>query len=194
MGRLELLILAVGLAMDAMAAAVCKGLSIRQFRAGHALAAGVYFGGFQALMPLCGYWMGRSFRELLLRVDHWISFFLLCGIGLHMICTSFAHKKEGQEATLLPAKVSPFSPRAMLPLAIATSMDALAVGVSLAFLQVSILPASAIIGLVTFLLSAAGVWLGHLCGMKYKAFAERLGGAVLIALGVRILLSHIAGG
>lgn len=195
MGRWELFVLAVGLAMDAMAAAVCLGLSVRRLRVGHALVTGLYFGGAQALMPLCGYLLGHYFRDLILRVDHWIAFFLLTFIGLHMIRESFSTERavEIPPSAVPCTAASPLSPRAMIPLAIATSIDALAVGVTLAFLQVKILPAATVIGLVTFLLSAAGIWVGHLCGTRCRRIAERIGGGVLIALGVRILIEHLRG-
>ena len=165
MGIWELLVLAAGLSMDAFAVSVCKGLSVPELKPKHALITGLYFGGFQALMPLLGYLLGRQFEALITNIDHWIAFVLLTLIG----------KAEELNAS--------FRPSAMLPLAVATSIDALAVGVTLAFLQVNIGSAVALIGVTTFLLSAAGVKIGHVFGLKFKAGAEIAGGVVLILNG-----------
>ncbi len=182
MGLLELFILAVGLSMDAMAVAVCKGLSVQKLKAGHAVMTGLYFGGFQAAMPLLGYLLGKQFRAYILEIDHWIAFVLLVLIGANMIKESFG------EAETVNAS---FSPRAMLPMAVATSIDALAVGVTFAFLKVSIVPAVTFIGVITFALSMLGVWIGHLFGARFKCGAERVGGIVLILMGLKILLEHL---
>lgn len=178
-----LFVIAVGLSMDAFAVSVCKGLSVRTLRPRHALLTGAWFGGFQALMPLLGYLLGVRFQTLIVAVDHWIAFALLALIGGHMIVESFDHSDE----TLSDS----FSPGAMLPLAVATSIDALAVGVTFAFLQVDIVPAVCLIGVTTFALSAVGVQVGHAFGARFQAAAERLGGAVLILMGVKILLEHL---
>lgn len=178
----EVLILAVGLSMDAFAVAVCKGLSSPAAGNRQALAAGVYFGGFQALMPLAGYLLGRQFQSLIANVDHWIAFVLLALIGGSMI----REARGGGET--LDAR---FDLRAMLPLAVAKSIDALAVGVTFAFLRVPILPAVCLIGAVTFILSGAGVRLGGIVGAKCRAGAQLLGGAVLILMGLKILLEHL---
>ncbi len=178
----ELFILAIGLSMDAFAVSVCKGLSVREFRPKHALTVGLYFGGFQALMPLMGYLLGKQFQSLITNIDHWIAFVLLTVIGLNMIKESRSGAEELNGS---------FTPRAMLPLAVATSIDALAVGVTLAFLQVSIIPAVSFIGVITFILSAVGIKIGNVFGAKYKSRAELVGGVVLIIMGLKILLEHL---
>lgn len=178
----ELFVIAVGLSMDAFAVSVCKGLAAGRVRPRHTLTAGVYFGGFQALMPLIGYLLGVQFQTLIAAFDHWIAFILLGLIGGNMI------RESRQEAEALDCD---FSFRAMLPLAVATSIDALAVGVSFAFLRVEILPAVCFIGLVTFILSAAGVKVGSAFGARYKSGAELAGGLVLVGMGVKILLEHL---
>ena len=180
MGLLELFIIAVGLSMDAFAVAVCKGLSVRTLRPRHALITGLYFGGFQALMPLAGYLLGVRFQALITSVDHWIAFVLLVLIGGNMI-------RETEEENLSDS----FSFGTMLPLAVATSIDALAVGVTFAFLKVQIVPAVSFIGVTTFVLSCIGVKVGHVFGVRYKSRAELFGGAVLILMGLKILLEHL---
>ncbi len=179
----ELFITALGLSMDAFAVAVCKGLSVRKAAPRHVVAAGLYFGGFQALMPLLGYFLGVQFKEYIESVDHWIVFVLLGIIGFNMIRES---RSCGEEMN------ASFGPRAMLPLAVATSIDALAVGVTFAILSVEIVPAVAFIGAITFALSCAGVKLGNVFGAKYKSRAELFGGLVLILMGAKILLEHLA--
>lgn len=181
MGILELSILAVGLSMDAFAVAICKGLSVTNVRKKHALIVGLYFGGFQALMPLIGYLLGNSFRALIENIDHWVAFFLLAIIGINMI------RESRGESEKLDAS---FSVKSMLPLAVATSIDALAVGVTFSFLQVQIVPAISFIGIITFILSAVGIKLGNTFGAKYKSKAEFAGGLVLILMGIKILLEH----
>ena len=178
----ELLLIAVGLSMDAFAVSVCKGLSVRRLRLKHALLAGLYFGGFQFLMPVLGWLLGYRFEALITSVDHWIAFVLLGLIGANMVRESFSDAEKMDDD---------FSFRAMLPLAIATSIDALAVGVTFAFLEVRILPAAALIGVTTFLLSALGIRIGHVFGARWKARAERLGGIILILIGLKILLEHL---
>ena len=178
----ELLLIALGLSMDAFAVSVCKGLSVKELRPRHALLVGLYFGGFQALMPLLGWLLGYRFEALIQRWDHWIAFVLLALIGGNMIRESFSDDEELNDD---------FGFRTMLLLAVATSIDALAVGVTFAFLQVKILPAAGTIGLTTFLLSVAGVWIGRFFGARYKAGAERLGGCILILIGLKILLEHL---
>ena len=176
----ELLILAVGLSMDAFAVSVCKGLSVKKLKAKHMLTVGVYFGGFQALMPLLGYILGIQFQSMIQQFDHWIAFVLLVLIGLSMI------KESREEAENLNDS---FSFMTMLPLAVATSIDALAGGVT--FLQVNIVPAISFIGATTFILSAIGIRIGNIFGAKYKSKAELVGGVVLILMGVKILLEHL---
>lgn len=176
----ELLLIGVGLSMDAFAVSICKGLTARQATLGRCLTAGAYFGGFQALMPLLGYLLGTRLEAFIINVDHWIAFLLLGVIGFNMV------REAGKEEEVDPS----FGPGAMLPLAVATSIDALAVGVTFACLRVEILPAIAIIGTTTLLLSGAGVKLGSVFGTRYKAGAELAGGVVLILMGTKILLEH----
>ena len=181
MSLLELLILAVGLSMDAFAVSVCKGLSVRELKPKHILLCGVWFGGFQALMPLIGWALGIRFQSLITNVDHWIAFILLAVIGVNMI-------REAGDTESVDAD---FGPKAMLAMAVATSIDALAVGVTFAFLDVKIVPAVSFIGVVTFLCAGAGVKIGQVFGLRFKAGAERFGGLVLIAIGLKILIEHL---
>ena len=181
MDLIELLMIAVGLSMDAFAVSICKGLSLKQLKPGHALLVGFYFGGFQALMPTFGWVLGFRFERVIVSIDHWIAFFLLTVIGVGMIRES--RKTEELDDDL--------SFRTMVLLAIATSIDALAVGITFAFLKVRILPAAGLIGVTTFLLSAAGVYIGHAFGLKYKAKSELAGGIILIFIGLKILLEHL---
>ena len=183
MGLLELFVIAVGLSMDAFAVSICKGLSVRELKPKHALAVGVYFGGFQMLMPLIGFALGVRFQSFITSIDHWIALVLLGLIGANMIRES----REQDEENLSDS----FSFGTMLPLAVATSIDALAVGVTFAFLQVSILPAVCFIGATTFILSCIGIRIGHVFGLKYNSRAELFGGAVLILMGIKILLEHL---
>lgn len=182
MNLLELFILAVGLSMDAFAVSVCKGLSVRQLSPRHACIVGAYFGGFQALMPMIGYLLGVQFQRYIVSIDHWIAFALLALIGANMI-----HESRGDAEELNDS----FSFLTMLPLAVATSIDALAVGVTFAFLQVNIIPAVLFIGCTTFVLSAVGIKIGNLFGARYKSRAELCGGIVLILMGCKILLEHL---
>lgn len=177
----ELFLIAVGLSMDAFAVSICKGLSVSKMKFKHALLCGLYFGGFQALMPLIGFLLGTQFQTLIERVDHWIAFVLLGIIGINMVRE--AKEKESFNDC--------FAFRAMLPLAIATSIDALAVGATFAFLKVDILPAICLIGATTFLFSTIGVKIGNAFGGKYKSWAEIFGGLTLIFLGIKILLEHL---
>ena len=179
----ELLILAVGLAMDAFAVAVCKGLSIRTLKVRQALMVGLWFGLFQALMPALGWLLGSAFSELVQSVDHWIAFLLLAIIGGNMIREALGGDEEDVDPSL--------SFGVMFLLAVATSIDALAVGITFALLPVNILAAVALIGVITFAISCAGVKIGNVFGAKYKAKAEFFGGAVLILIGLKILLEHL---
>ena len=181
MGFFELLLIAVGLSMDAFAVSICKGLSLQNLKKRHAALVGLYFGGFQFLMPVLGWALGYRFEHVIVSVDHWIAFGLLTVIGVSMI-------REARHADELDDDLG-F--KTMLLLALATSIDALAVGVTFAFLQVRILPAASLIGVTTFLLSVAGVYIGHLFGLRYKAKAEIAGGVILIFIGVKILLEHL---
>lgn len=177
----ELFVIAVGLSMDAFAVSICKGLSTKNVRREHMVVTGLYFGGFQALMPLAGYLLGSRFQSMIQRVDHWIAFVLLALIGANMV-----RESQGEAEHLDDS----FTPGTMLPLAVATSIDALAVGVTFAFLNVRIIPAAALIGVTTFALSAIGMRLGNVFGARYQARAELAGGIVLILMGVKILLEH----
>ena len=183
MSFLERLLLAVGLSMDAFAVSVCKGLSVKRVKKRNMFACGAYFGGFQALMPLLGYLLGARFQALIARVDHWIAFVLLSTIGINMIREALGPDNDALDDS--------FRARAMLPLAVATSIDALAVGVTFAFLQVEIVSSVCFIGAVTFVLSALGVKLGGIFGMKWKRRAELTGGAILMLIGLKILLEHL---
>lgn len=179
----ELFIIAVSLSMDAFAVSVCKGLSAGRPRLSHCLTCGGWFGAFQALMPLIGWLLGMRFQGMIVSVDHWIAFVLLSLIGFNMVRESRGGAAEELDCS--------FSPRAMLPLAVATSIDALAVGVTFAFLQVdNIFLAVAFIGVTTFVLSAAGVKVGAAFGVRFKSKAELAGGLILMGMGVKILVEH----
>lgn len=182
MSILDLFILAVGLSMDAFAVSVCKGLSLGKIKPKHMCIAGAWFGGFQALMPLIGYFLGSFFAEMIEKYDHWVAFVLLAIIGGNMIKESF-DKDEKVDSSM--------DVKSILLLAIATSIDALAVGVTFAFLQVQIVPAVSFIGVITFIFSAVGVKIGSLFGTKYKSKAELFGGIVLVLIGIKILLEGI---
>ena len=185
MSIVELFILAVGLSMDAFAVAVCIGLSFPKVSKKEPLIVGFYFGLFQAAMPLVGYMAARMFADMIIAYDHWVAFALLCFLGGKMIFVSIRDRGcECEEASLRPAD--------MLPFAIATSVDALAVGISLAFLRASIVPAVLLIGVVTFLISVIGVKIGKRLGLGLKTKAELFGGVVLILIGLKILTEHIS--
>ncbi len=183
MGLWELFILAVGLSMDAFAVSICKGLSLRQIGWRHMCLAGAWFGGFQALMPLIGFFLGRFFAEIITAYDHWIAFVLLAFIGGKMIWEALDPDQEDMDGSM--------DVKTMFLLAVATSIDALAVGVTFAFLEVSILPAVLFIGGTTFVFSAAGVKVGSVFGARYKEKAELCGGAVLVLIGLKLLLEGL---
>lgn len=184
MGIGELFILAVGLSMDAFAVSVCKGLAVLTLKPKDAVITGLWFGGFQALMPLIGYFLGLTFEKYIISVDHWVAFALLSIIGVNMLKAAFS-KKEKEEN-------SSFGIKSMLIMAVATSIDALAVGITFALLpNVSITAAVSLIGVITFAFSAAGVKIGNFFGSKYKQKAEFAGGIILILLGTKILLEHL---
>ena len=188
----EIFVIGVGLSMDAFAVSVCKGLSVKKIKPKHCLIAGGYFGGFQALMPLIGWLLGRQLEGLIKRFDHWIAFVLLALIGANMIREAFGDANMIREAFGdEESQDSSFSPKTMLPLAVATSIDALAVGVTFAFLDVSILPAALCIGVTTFALSVVGIRTGAVFGAKFQSKAEIAGGAVLIIMGLKILIEHL---
>ena len=178
----ELLLIAVGLSMDAFAVSVCKGLSVKKLEPRHALLAGLYFGGFQALMPVLGWLLGYRFETLITSIDHWVAFILLALIGGNMIRESFSDEEEMNDD---------FGVKTMLLLAVATSIDALAVGITFAFLSVRILPAAGTIGVTTFLLSVLGIYIGRAFGARWKSRAELAGGLILILIGLKILLEHL---
>lgn len=182
MSLFELFIVAVGLSMDAFAVSICKGLSMPRMKWKHAGIIGLYFGGFQAFMPFLGYLLGSQFKGAITSIDHWIAFLLLGIIGANMIREAFSKEEESCDASI--------EPKGMIVLAIATSIDALAIGVTLAFLQVHILPAVSFIGIITFILSVAGVKAGNVFGYRYKSKAEIAGGVILILIGIKILLDH----
>ena len=182
MTLLDLFLIGIGLSMDAFAVSICKGLSVRRLRLSHALLCGIYFGGFQALMPTLGYFLGSSFFSVISQVGYWLAFILLALIGANMIRESF-----GETETL----DDDFGPRALLPLAVATSIDALAVGVTFAFLDVPIVPAITVIGCTTFCISLAGVFIGVFFGGRLQKWAELAGGVILVLLGCKILLEHL---
>ena len=184
MSLLELFILAVGLSMDAFAVSVCKGLALGKIKIRHMVIVGAWFGGFQALMPLIGWFLGSRFEQYIRAFDHWVAFVLLAAIGANMLREALGKEEDNEADASLGFKT-------MLLMAVATSIDALAVGVTFAFLQVRILPAVLFIGVTTFLLSALGVKAGSLFGSKYKKRAEIAGGVILILLGIKILLEHL---
>ncbi|MBQ7840701.1 MAG: manganese efflux pump [Lachnospiraceae bacterium] len=182
MGLGELFVLAVGLAMDAFAVSVCKGLALGKIKIKHMCIAGLWFGGFQALMPLIGYLLGSAFADMITQISHWIAFVLLVIIGGNMIKEAFG-KEESVDSSM--------GVKTMFLMAVATSIDALAVGVTFAFLKVNIIAAVLFIGVVTFICSAAGVKIGSIFGMKYRSKAEFCGGVILILIGLKILLEGI---
>ncbi len=183
MTLLNLFLIAVGLSMDAFAVSVCKGLAMEKAPLKKAAVAGIWFGGFQALMPLIGYLLGSQFEKNITSIDHWIAFVLLALIGGNMIRESFSGQEEETSGTM--------HFKEMLLLAVATSIDALAVGITFAFLRVDILPAVSFIGIITFVLSIVGIKVGNVFGSRYKSKAELAGGIILILIGVKILLEHL---
>jgi len=206
MNLIELFILAVGLSMDAFAVAICAGLTMKKVSVKKSLIVGLYFGVFQAVMPIIGYMVATLFADQIIGYDHWIAFVLLCFLGAKMIVESF--KKEGCTDRECPDgmcsdracpggkrpdnKEASLKPAQMLPLALATSIDALAVGVSFAFLRVSIIPAVSFIGITTLAISMVGVKIGNIFGTKFKSKAEFAGGIILVLIGVKILLEHLS--
>lgn len=185
MGYFELLLTAISLAMDAFAVSICNGLAMKKASGKKALTFGLYFGVFQAAMPLIGYLLGAQFSAYIEHLDHWIAFGLLAFIGGKMIWEAIHPLKDA------PTGAPSLSPTSMLPLAIATSIDALVMGVTFAIMQVNIVPAVSLIGVVTFALSFLGVMLGSKLGARFQSKAEFTGGVVLIVIGGRILLSHL---
>ena len=183
MSFLELLLIGVGLSMDAFAVAICQGLCMKKMNWRYAAIIALFFGGFQALMPLIGFLLGFKFERFIVSIDHWIAFVLLAVIGGGMIREAIAGGEDEANDS--------FSFKTMLPLALATSIDALAVGISFAFLGVDIVAAAVLIGVTTFVLSGAGIVVGNVFGAEYKSKAELAGGIVLILIGLKILLEHL---
>lgn len=183
MGILSIVVIAVGLAMDAFAVAICKGLSMKKMNWSKALIVGGYFGFFQAVMPLIGYLLGVGFHEKVTSVDHWFAFILLSAIGINMLKEALSKEED--------CKNDRVDFKEMVVLAIATSIDALAVGITMAFLEVNIITAVLAIGIITFIISVIGVKIGNIFGDKYEKKAEFVGGIILILMGTKILLEHL---
>ena len=183
MGGLEILLISIGLAMDAFAVSICKGLSLKTMSWKKAIIVGLYFGFFQALMPLIGYFLGATFESVVTKVDHWIAFILLGIIGINMLKEAFGNDEENQNDKV--------DFKTMIILAIATSIDALAVGITFAFLKVNMVIATIMIGIVTFAICVIGVKIGNKFGDKYERKAEVVGGLILIFIGIKILLEHL---
>ncbi|MDR0783052.1 MAG: manganese efflux pump MntP family protein [Propionibacteriaceae bacterium] len=190
MSLVELVLLAIALSMDAFAVAICAGLTMPKVNLKKALVIGGYFGGFQAAMPIIGYLVAKLFADLIITWDHWIAFGLLAFIGGKMIWESLEKDDSDDDSDGEVAEAS-VKPSVMLPLALATSIDALAVGVSFAFLKVSIVPAAAFIGVTTMAISLLGVKIGSLFGTRFKSKAEFAGGVILVLIGLKILLEHL---
>ena len=182
MGIIELFILAVGLSMDAFAVSICKGLTVGKVKPIHSITAGIYFGGFQALMPTIGYLLGIKFQAMINEIDHWVAFVLLVIIGLNMIKESRSNEEENLDAS--------FDFKTMLPLAVATSIDAFAVGITFALLNMSLLLPCTIIGIVAFIFSISGIFIGKKLGNYFGDKFEIIGGVVLILIGIKILLGY----
>ena len=198
MNLIELFILAVGLSMDAFAVSICKGLCLKKVTLKECSKVGLYFGGFQGAMPLIGFILGVQFKDYITSIDHWIAFILLGLIGANMLKEAFEKDDDIEEcevdlseAAVGEDEANELGFKNMIMLAIATSIDALAVGITFAFLQVDIIPAVLFIGIVTFTLSAIGVKIGNIFGTKYKSKAEAAGGIILILIGLKILLEHL---
>ncbi len=183
MDLFSLFIIALGVSMDAFAVSICKGLAMKRITIKEAAIVGLWFGGFQGLMPFLGYLLGSQFEQYITSIDHWIAFILLGIIGASMIKEALSKDEEEANASL--------DVKTMFLLAVATSIDALAIGVTFAFLQVAILPAVCFIGVITFTFSAIGVKVGNVFGMKFKSKAEMAGGIILIIMGIRILAEHL---
>lgn len=183
MGIIELIVLSIGLAMDAFAVSICKGLSMPRMKWKNAIIIGLYFGYFQALMPALGYLLGVNFQERISNIDHWVAFILLAVIGINMIKEAISKDNDVHNDSI--------KFKDMIVLAIATSIDALAVGITFAFLNVNLILAISLIGVITFIISVLGVKVGNIFGDKYEKKAEFAGGIILILLGIKILLEHL---
>lgn len=183
MGAIEILLISIGLAMDAFAVSVCKGLAMKKMSWKKAIIIGLYFGIFQAVMPVIGYFLGTTFERFITNVDHWVAFILLVGIGINMVKEAFDKESENRNDNV--------DVKTMLALSIATSIDALAIGITFACLKIHIVMPVITIGLITFIISVIGVKIGNRFGDKYEKKAEIMGGVILILLGVKILLEHL---
>lgn len=183
METIEIILVAIGLAMDAFAVSICKGVPMKKMNWKRAIIVGLYFGAFQAVMPVIGYFLGASFENFVIKIDHWIAFGLLSFIGANMIKESF--EKEQEEC------IDTIDIKTMIILSIATSIDALAVGITFAFFKVNLVLSTIIIGIITFGLCVIGVKIGNKFGNKYKNKAEFMGGVILILTGLKILLEHL---
>lgn len=187
MSLFAVFMIGIGLSMDACAVSLAKGMCLRKNIGKYALILGIFFGFFQGLMPLVGWWIGTYFEAFITAIDHWIAFFLLGVIGIHMIREAFDKEEEScTSVSFIPIKM-------ILMLSIATSIDAFAVGISFAFLQVDILSAVLLIAATTFVCSFVAVWLGHKIGGMLGSYAEILGGVILILIGCHILIEHLFG-
>ena len=189
MGLLELVLIGVGLSMDAFAVSICKGLSMRKVDKKYMLVLAAFFGGFQALMPTLGWLLGSQFQSYITAIDHWIAFILLALIGGKMILDVI--KERGENEEVCPDDSVRIDLKEFFLLAVATSIDALAVGITFAFLQVKLISSVTVIGCITFCFTIAGVLIGNVFGTKFKDKATVLGGVILIAIGVKILLEHL---
>ena len=183
MSIVEIIVISIGLAMDAFAASICKGLAVKEINFRKCIVVGLYFGIFQALMPLIGYFLGSFLGDVILRVDHWIAFALLTFIGSSMLIDATSNKESHNNDNI--------NFKTMFPLAIATSIDALAIGVTFAFLKVNIIISVLFIGIITFVLSTIGAKIGNKFGNKYEKASQILGGLILLALALKILLTHL---
>lgn len=183
MSIIEIILLSIGLAMDAFAVAICKGLSMKKMNWKNAITIAFYFGVFQALMPVFGYFLGTTFENLVTSIDHWLAFILLVAIGGNMIKEAFSKDEEGKDDRV--------DFKTMIVLAVATSIDALAIGITFAFLNVNLLLSVSCIGIITFVISLIGVKIGNRFGDKFQNKAELFGGIILIVLGLKILLEHL---
>ena len=182
----EVSLIGIGLAMDAFAVSICKGLQMRKINCRFTTIIAGFFGVFQAIMPFIGWMLGKQFQRYIVSIDHWIAFVLLGMIGFNMIRESREEEKDTYNQQL-----EKLDYKELVLLAIATSIDALAIGVTFAFLKVNIISSITIIGVITFIIAFSGVFIGNIFGMKYKAKAEIFGGAVLILMGIKILLEHL---
>ncbi len=183
MGAIEILLISIGLAMDAFAVSVCKGLAMKKMSWKKAIIIGLYFGIFQAVMPVIGYFLGTTFERFITNVDHWVAFILLVGIGINMVKEAFDKESENRNDNV--------DVKTMLVLSIVTSIDALAIGITFACLKIHIVMPVITIGLITFIISIIGVKIGNRFGDKYEKKAEIMGGVILILLGIKILLEHL---